>query len=148
MLVLLMGGIYELCRWDGFAWYDIRIEFHDDLFRHSSNIKVIVSTSYEAAMLVFWCEVFMNYAVEMTSGGMVYIPSSMKISIGIGVLVTGDTQTVRWFCNPIFVFLKIREVGWKWNALGIRIFRNLRRKSPDRDQWRGNGKKTKGHQGL
>jgi hypothetical protein len=73
---------------------------------------------------------------------MVYIPNSMKNGIGIETLLAGDTQTAKWFRKPTFVFLKIREVGRKWNALGVCIFRNLRRKSPDRDQW------PKGHHGL
>jgi hypothetical protein len=41
MLVLLMGGIYEVSRWDGFMWYDISTKFHEDWYRRSSNIKVM-----------------------------------------------------------------------------------------------------------
>jgi hypothetical protein len=31
----LMGGIYELHRWDGLRSYDIRTKFHKNWFRHS-----------------------------------------------------------------------------------------------------------------
>jgi hypothetical protein len=37
----------------------------------------------------------MKYVVEMTSGGMVYIPNSMKNGIGIETLLAGDTQTAK-----------------------------------------------------
>jgi hypothetical protein len=39
VLVLLMEGINEICLLDGVRWHDILTTFHDDLFRHSSNIK-------------------------------------------------------------------------------------------------------------
>jgi hypothetical protein len=35
MLILLMEGIYEVCRWDGLRCHDIRTKFHADWFRHS-----------------------------------------------------------------------------------------------------------------
>jgi hypothetical protein len=43
MLVLMVEVIYELCHLDGLAWYDIPVhtKFHDDMYRHSSNIKVV-----------------------------------------------------------------------------------------------------------
>jgi hypothetical protein len=41
MLVLLIEGIYEVRRWDGFMWHDIHTKFHKDWYRHSSNIKVL-----------------------------------------------------------------------------------------------------------
>jgi hypothetical protein len=31
----LMGGIYEVSRWDGLRYYDIHTKFHKDWFRHS-----------------------------------------------------------------------------------------------------------------
>jgi hypothetical protein len=31
----LMGGIYEVCCWDGFMFHDICTKFHKDRFRHS-----------------------------------------------------------------------------------------------------------------
>jgi hypothetical protein len=36
VLVLLMGGIYEVHRWDGFMWYDIQTKFHEDCYKCST----------------------------------------------------------------------------------------------------------------
>jgi hypothetical protein len=47
-----MGVIYEVSYWDGLKWHDIHTKFHKDWFKHSSNIKVIISTISEASMLV------------------------------------------------------------------------------------------------
>jgi hypothetical protein len=33
VLVLLMGGIYEVSRWDGFMLHDIHTKFHEDWYR-------------------------------------------------------------------------------------------------------------------
>jgi hypothetical protein len=52
VLILLMGVIYELHRWDGLRSYDLNTKFHEDWFGHSGNIKVITSTIWEAAVLV------------------------------------------------------------------------------------------------
>jgi hypothetical protein len=52
MLVLLMGGIYEVCCRDGLGWIYKHTVFHDYPFRHSSNIKVIASTISKGAVLV------------------------------------------------------------------------------------------------
>jgi hypothetical protein len=52
MLVLLMGGIYEICCGDGLGWNYKHIMFYNDQFRHSSNVKVIASTISEGAVLV------------------------------------------------------------------------------------------------
>jgi hypothetical protein len=30
-----MGGIYEVCHWDGLRCHDIHTKFHKDWFRHS-----------------------------------------------------------------------------------------------------------------
>jgi hypothetical protein len=30
-----MGGIYEVCSWDGIRWHDIHTKFHNDWFSHS-----------------------------------------------------------------------------------------------------------------
>jgi hypothetical protein len=42
MLVLLIEGIYEVRRWDGFMWHYIRTKFHEDWGRRSSNINSII----------------------------------------------------------------------------------------------------------
>jgi hypothetical protein len=47
-----MRGIHRLRRWDHLGRYDIHTKFHDDRFRHSSNIAVIIWTIWEAAVLV------------------------------------------------------------------------------------------------
>jgi hypothetical protein len=39
MLVLLIEGTYEVRRWDGSMWYDVRTKFHEHWYRNSSNIK-------------------------------------------------------------------------------------------------------------
>jgi hypothetical protein len=44
MLVLLTRGIYKVRRSDGLERNDIHTKFHDDGFRHSSNIKVVTAT--------------------------------------------------------------------------------------------------------
>jgi hypothetical protein len=67
VLVLLMGGICELCLCDGLRKYDVHTRFHDDQLRHSSNIKVInnmrgcsVATTdgtYFSSMALRWAQV-------------------------------------------------------------------------------------------
>jgi hypothetical protein len=51
----------------------------------------------------------MKYAVEMGSGAMIYIPSSIKIGSAIQKLVGGDTQTdtqtAWWLHKPTSIFL-------------------------------------------
>jgi hypothetical protein len=39
MLVLLMGGIYELRHCDGLRCHDINAKFHKDWFRHSEVVS-------------------------------------------------------------------------------------------------------------
>jgi uncharacterized membrane protein YvlD (DUF360 family) len=51
MSVLLMGAIYELHKWDGLRWHNIHTKFHNDRFKHSSNIKGIASIIWEAIVL-------------------------------------------------------------------------------------------------
>jgi hypothetical protein len=52
VLVLPMGGIYEVHHRNGPRWHDIHPKFHDDPFRHSSNITITAATIFEAVMLV------------------------------------------------------------------------------------------------
>jgi hypothetical protein len=44
--------IYEVRCGDGHRWHDISTKFHNDILRHSGNIKVITTTISEAVMLV------------------------------------------------------------------------------------------------
>jgi hypothetical protein len=52
VLVLPIERIYNVRRLDGLRWHDIHAKFYDNRFRRSSNIKVIISTMSEAAVLV------------------------------------------------------------------------------------------------
>jgi hypothetical protein len=47
----------------------------------------------EAVMLVLQTEGFFNYAVEMGSGAVIYVPSFIKIGSGIQKLIGGDTDS-------------------------------------------------------
>jgi hypothetical protein len=55
----------------------------------------------------------MNYAVEIGSGDMIYIPSFLNIGSGIQKLIMGDRHTDKKVIDPIslfsFFFFKIRE---------------------------------------
>jgi hypothetical protein len=44
MLILLMGWIYDVRRWDGFMWHDKLTRLHEGRFRNLSNITVITAT--------------------------------------------------------------------------------------------------------
>jgi hypothetical protein len=54
-----------------------------------------------------WCKGFIEYVVEMGSGVMIYIPSFIKIGLGIRKLIGGYTD---WISQAYFKFLKIRKV--------------------------------------
>jgi hypothetical protein len=41
LLVLLMGGIYEVCCWDGLRWYEVCTKFRKDLLRCSASVTVV-----------------------------------------------------------------------------------------------------------
>jgi hypothetical protein len=47
-----MAVIYEGHQADGLKWHKTHTKFHDDQFRHSSNIIVITSTNRTAAVFV------------------------------------------------------------------------------------------------
>jgi hypothetical protein len=60
----------------------------------------------------------MKYAIEMGSGAMIYIPSSINIGSGIQKLIGArgfrDTQTEWRSHKPTLIFFfKIRKVGFK-----------------------------------
>jgi hypothetical protein len=49
MLVVVMRGIYDLPRLDGFSCHDVRTKFHNDLFRHSGDTQthsMVISQAY------------------------------------------------------------------------------------------------------
>jgi hypothetical protein len=56
MLVLLMGGIYNVRRRNRLKWHDILTRLHDDRFRHVSNITVTTAKVSEAVMFVLLIE--------------------------------------------------------------------------------------------
>jgi hypothetical protein len=62
MMVLLIGGIYEVCRWDGLRWHDIRAEIRDCAI-------VMVSLMGE----------IYEVRLEMISCSMICIPGFMKM---------------------------------------------------------------------
>jgi hypothetical protein len=49
MLLLLMGGFYEVCCWDGLWCHDIYTKFHKDWFRHS---KFLGGQGYEDSKVI------------------------------------------------------------------------------------------------
>jgi hypothetical protein len=58
----------------------------------------------------------MKYTIEMDSCDMVYIPSFIKVGLGIQKLLWGihtwtDRQTTGLSHKPTLVFFKIRKVG-------------------------------------
>jgi hypothetical protein len=54
----------------------------------------------------------MKYPVEMGSGGMMYIPSFIKIGSGIQRLMGWAETQVTWLSHkPMFILFKIREEG-------------------------------------
>jgi hypothetical protein len=74
-LALLVDGLYELCRWDGFMRHDIKTKFYDDWYRRSSNIKVLPQKSEGLYCWYYWLEGFINYTVDMGSDALIYIPN-------------------------------------------------------------------------
>jgi hypothetical protein len=42
VLVLLIGGVYEVHGLDGLRLHDIHSNFHDDRLRHSSDIRLLI----------------------------------------------------------------------------------------------------------
>jgi hypothetical protein len=72
----------------------------------------------------------MNYAVEMGSGAMIYIPSLIRIGSGIRKLIEGDSQTYRQHIDRIRLlsFIKIGKVGYKivkWKFWNFKKYSSL-----------------------
>jgi hypothetical protein len=82
VLVLLMGRIYDVRRWDDFRWHDINTKFHNDRFRNSSNNKDNTWTIGEAVVSVLLMEGI--YDVHRWDGfrWMIYLSSFMNIGSG------------------------------------------------------------------
>jgi hypothetical protein len=60
-------------------WHDIRTKFHEDWYRHSINIMVLPQKFGRLQCWYYWREGFFNYAVEMSLGVMIIVPSFKTI---------------------------------------------------------------------
>jgi hypothetical protein len=69
--------------WNGFMWHDILTRFHEECYRRSRNVKVLLQKSEKLQSCYYWWEGFMKCGARQGSGGMIYVPSSMKIGSGI-----------------------------------------------------------------
>jgi hypothetical protein len=101
VLVLLRGVIYETHRWDGLRWHAIYTMTHDVRCRHSSIIKSITSTVWEATVLVLLMRG--NYDVRQWDGLRwhniyVYISTFMKIGTGVQAILRFSLRNLRG-CN-------------------------------------------------
>jgi hypothetical protein len=52
LLVLIIGWIYEVPRWDGIRQHDMHAKFYDDWFENYSSIKVITSKTQNLGTLL------------------------------------------------------------------------------------------------
>jgi hypothetical protein len=71
--------------WRKMAWYAYQASRR--LFRTWSNIKVIMSTIWKAAVLVLLKKGFTKYAIEMASCAIIYVPIFMNSDSGIQQLL-------------------------------------------------------------
>jgi hypothetical protein len=73
VLVLLMGRICDVCRWDNLRWHDTHIP---RFMKIGSGIKVILRVfpqQFERLWCwYYWWEGFMMYSIETVSDGMIY----------------------------------------------------------------------------
>jgi hypothetical protein len=115
MLVLLMGGIYEVRCYDGLRRQGIHTKFHDDWFRYSSTINVITTTILVAVMLVLlmggiydvrrWYEIRWHYIYTKFHTN--WLRHSEAVRRGNTHRHT-DSKVISWAYS---YFLRIREVG-------------------------------------
>jgi hypothetical protein len=47
-----MGGIYEVCRWDGLSRHDVHTKFHKDWFSHSE----VNGGGYTVSKVISWAD--------------------------------------------------------------------------------------------
>jgi hypothetical protein len=74
MLILLMGYIYDMSRWDGFTWHHIGAKCHEDLYNGSRNIKIChINLNRSNVVLLIYELGIMKCVVEMGSAGMTYM---------------------------------------------------------------------------
>jgi UDP-N-acetylmuramyl pentapeptide phosphotransferase/UDP-N-acetylglucosamine-1-phosphate transferase len=65
----------------------MHVKFHDDQFRHSSNIKGINSIREAAVMVLLMIGIY-EVRFWNGSGGVIYIPSFMTFGSGIQVILS------------------------------------------------------------
>jgi hypothetical protein len=92
ILALLIEGIYELCPWNGFVNHDIRTKFRKYWCSLSRNIKVLLQKSMRLQCWYYWCEVFMNYAVEISLSAPICASGLINIAWEIQNLLVGVTH--------------------------------------------------------
>jgi hypothetical protein len=90
-----MGGIYNVCHWNGLRGHDVHTKFHDIWFRYLRNIMFITTTVSEAIMLALLIKGFIKYAIEIASCGMIYIQSFKS---GIQAILRLCFRNM-WGCN-------------------------------------------------
>jgi hypothetical protein len=109
MLVLLIWGINEIRREDRFRLHVVPTGFHEDWWRHSTNIKALPQQFERLQCWCYWWKGFMKYPVEMILGVMIYIRSFIMIGSCVRKLLCGDLlgthiQTAKWSNKPTSIF--------------------------------------------
>jgi hypothetical protein len=114
MLVLLIRGIYEVHRSDGFMQHDILTKFHEDLYGHSSNIKIL-SQKFERLLCWYYLwEGFIIYAVEMASCRMICLPSFVKIATGVQAILKFYLRNLEGYNVGITYRRDLRSAPMRW----------------------------------
>jgi hypothetical protein len=107
VLVLLTGSIHDVCHWDDLTWHDIVTTFHKDWYRRSSNnlngCNVGITEGRD----------FINCAVKLGSGAMIYLSSFIKTCSGVHKLLGCVFYIQQGDVKPYFYFSKVRKVGLK-----------------------------------
>jgi hypothetical protein len=110
VLVLLTGGIYEVRHWDSLRLRHIYSKFYGNLFRYSSDIKIITLAISKAAIFVLLMGRICELCRWDAFRGMIYVPSVMESGTGV--------QAILKFYN----ILRARNIGISdrrdlWNTL-------------------------------
>jgi hypothetical protein len=112
-----MGMIHEVHNWDGFRWHDIHTKFHEDWFRHSSNIKVITSTIQKAVALVLLRRrIYDECCWEDLRWQNTYMPSLMMIGLGNSSNIKHITWTIWDVIALLLIGRGISDVS-HWDGL-------------------------------
>jgi hypothetical protein len=122
MLRLLRGCIAVITDWENSwimslkspKWHDIYANFHDDRFRHSSNVKIIAWAIWESTALVLLMG--RRFVVMITPGGMVHITNLWSMPL-------------RWPQSDIYT--KIYEDLWSGRGIHIQWHTHTHRQQGD-----------------